>query len=396
MLEEAPIPPAPTPMSVHAGGKLRVESRLPLRTREMLALAYTPGVADVCLAIRDQPALARTHTIKGNSVAVVTDGTAVLGLGDIGPLAAEPVMAGKAMILREFAGINGFPICLDTRDVDEIVRTVSAIAPVFGAILLEDIAAPRCFEIERRLQAELAIPVLHDDQHGTAVVVVAGLANALRLTGRRWEEARVVINGAGAAGTATADLLLQVGVRDLVLFDSAGPLWERRPDLTGEKSRLAACTNPAGFRGSLREALAGADVLVSLSRAGAVGRADVSVMAERAIVFALANPVPEIRPEEVVDTPVEVMATGRSDYPNQVNNSLAFPGIFRGALDSGAAEITRGMLLAAAGAIAGSVPPALLAPGYIVPSPIDIRVPAAVAAAVAQASCSEAAAASRR
>jgi malate dehydrogenase (oxaloacetate-decarboxylating) len=372
-------------MSVHVGGKLRVESRLELRTREMLALAYTPGVAEVCLAIHERPELARTHTIKGNSVAVVTDGTAVLGLGDIGPLAAEPVMAGKAIIMREFAGLNAFPICLDTKDVDEIVRTVKAIAPVFGAINLEDISAPRCFEIERRLRDELSIPVLHDDQHGTAVVVVAALANALRLTGRDWETARVVINGAGAAGIATAQLLLHVGVRDLVAFDSVGPLHAGRSGLSAEKARLAQHTNHRRCTGTLGEALNGADVLIGVSRAGAVRRAELLGMASRAIVFALANPVPEIFPEEVDGTPVEVMATGRSDYPNQVNNSLAFPGIFRGALDAGARSITREMLLAAAQAIAAGVPPAMLAPSYVVPSPTDMRVPAAVAAAVARA-----------
>ena len=372
-------------MELHLGGKIRVSSAFPLNSREDLSLAYTPGVAEVSRAIVRDPSLVFTHTIKGNSVAVVTDGTAVLGLGNIGPLAAEPVMAGKAMLFSEMGGVDAFPICLDTTDPDEIVRTVKLIAPVFGGINLEDISAPRCFEIEDRLDAELDIPVFHDDQHGTAVVVLAALTNALRLTGRDWVGLRVVILGAGAAGVACTRMLLAAGVRDVVVFDRSGSISGARRDLTGVKRLLAETTNPRGFAGGIAGALAGADVLIGLSGPGLVRRDDLTAMAPDAIVLAMANPEPEIFPEHVTGTPVRVMGTGRSDYPNQVNNVLAFPGIFRGALDAGATTLNADMKIAAARAIAGCVSDAELESGRIVPDVLDRRVPAAVAGAVAEA-----------
>jgi len=372
-------------MDLHLGGKIHVTSAFPLTSRAQLSRAYTPGVAEVCRAIVRDPSLAFTHTIKSNSVAVVTDGTAVLGLGNIGPLAAEPVMAGKAMLFSEMGGVDAFPICLDTTDPDEIVRTVKLIAPVFGGINLEDISAPRCFEIEERLDAELDIPVLHDDQHGTAVVVLAALTNALRLTEREWDGLRVVILGAGAAGVACARMLLAAGVRDVVVFDRSGSISSARGDLTSVKRRLAETTNPRGFAGDLAGALHGADVLVGVSGRGLVRREDLASMAPDAIVLAMANPEPEIFPEQVAGTPVRVMGTGRSDYPNQVNNVLAFPGIFRGALDAGATTINAEMKIAAARAIAGCVSDEELESGRIVPDVLDRRVPAAVAGAVADA-----------
>ena len=370
-------------MEMHAGGKIRVGSAFPLNTRADLSRAYTPGVAEVCRAIVSDPSIAYTHTIKANSVAVVTDGTAVLALGNIGPLAAEPVMAGKAMLFSEMAGVDAFPICLDTTDPDEIVRTVKLIAPVFGGVNLEDISAPRCFDIEQRLDAELDIPVFHDDQHGTAVVVLAALSNALRLTGREWDGLRVVMLGAGAAGVACTKMLLTAGVRDVVVFDRAGSIHTARGDLTHVKRALADSTNPHGFAGDIAGALRGADVLVGVSGPGLVRREDLATMAPEAIVLAMANPVPEIFPEDVAGTPVRVMGTGRSDYPNQVNNVLAFPGIFRGALDAGATTINAEMKIAAARAIAGCVSDAELDAGRIVPDVLDRRVPTAVAGAVA-------------
>jgi len=372
-------------MDLHLGGKIHTSSAFPLTSRAQLSRAYTPGVAEVCRAIVRDPSLVFTHTIKSNSVAVVTDGTAVLGLGDIGPLAAEPVMAGKAMLFGEMGGVDAFPICLDTTDPDEIVRTVKLIAPVFGAINLEDISAPRCFDIEARLDAELDIPVFHDDQHGTAVVVLAALTNALRLTGRDWAGLRVVILGAGAAGVACTRMLLTAGVRDVVVFDRSGSISAARADLTRVKRALAETTNPRGFAGDVAGALRGADVLVGVSGPGLVRREDLDAMAPDAIVLAMANPEPEIYPEQVTGTPVRVMGTGRSDYPNQVNNVLAFPGIFRGALDAGATTINAEMKIAAARAIAGRVSDEELESGRIVPDVLDRRVPAAVAAAVADA-----------
>ncbi len=371
--------------ALHRGGKLRIESSVPVDSAAVLARAYTPGVASVCRAIARQPELAHTHSIKSNTVAVVTDGTAVLGLGDIGPLAAEPVMSGKAMLFADMAGVQAFPICLDTRDPDEIVQTVKLIAPVFGGINLEDIAAPRCFEIEARLDAELDIPVFHDDQHGTAIVVMAAMINALELTGRRFEDLRVVISGIGAAGVACTRMLQDAGVADVVGFDSAGAVFVGRHGLRGIKHWYAEATNPSGFSGSLRGALRGADVFIGLSRGGLLTRDDLQGMAADAIVFALANPDPEVLPAEAEGTPVRVFATGRSDLPNQVNNVLAFPGVFRGALDAGATTINRPMKLAAARAIAGCVAPEELEAGRIVPPALDRRVPVVVAAAVAEA-----------
>jgi malate dehydrogenase (oxaloacetate-decarboxylating) len=372
-------------MDLHLGGKIHIASAFPLTTRAQLSRAYTPGVAEVCRAIMRDPSIAFTHTIKSNTVAVVTDGTAVLGLGNIGPLAAEPVMAGKAMLFGEMGGVDAFPICLDTTDPDEIVRTVKLIAPVFGGINLEDISAPRCFEIEERLDAELDIPVFHDDQHGTAVVVLAALTNALRLTGRDWAGLRVVVLGAGAAGVACTRILLGAGVRDVVVFDRVGSISAARTNLTSVKRALAETTNPRGFAGDIAGALAGADVLVGVAGPGLVRRDDLGAMAPDAIVLAMANPEPEIFPEEMTGTPVRIMGTGRSDYPNQVNNVLAFPGIFRGALDVGATTINGEMKIAAARAIAGCVSDGELESGRIVPDVLDRRVPAAVAMAVAEA-----------
>jgi malate dehydrogenase (oxaloacetate-decarboxylating) len=371
--------------ALHRGGKLRIASSVAVDTAAVLARAYTPGVASVCRAIAREPGLAYTHSIKANTVAVVSDGTAVLGLGDIGALAAEPVMAGKAMLFAEMAGVHGFPICLDTRDPDEIVNTVRLIAPVFGGINLEDISAPRCFEIEQRLDAELDIPVFHDDQHGTAIVVMAALINALELTGRRFDDLRVVVSGIGAAGVACTRMLLGAGVSDIVGFDSQGAVHVGRHGLEGVKRWYAEATNPRGFGGTLREALRGADVFLGVSRGGLLGRDDLRVMAPDAIVLALANPDPEVVLQEAAGTPVRVFATGRSDLPNQVNNVLAFPGVFRGALDAGARRIDEPMKIAAAHAIAGCVPPDELARGRIVPPALDRRVPAVVAAAVADA-----------
>jgi malate dehydrogenase (oxaloacetate-decarboxylating) len=352
-------------------------------------MAYTPGVARVCRAIADDPAKAWNLTIKQNAVAVVTDGTAVLGLGDIGPEAALPVMEGKAMLFKEFGGVDAWPICLGTTDPDEIVAAVKAIAPGFGGINLEDVSAPRCFEIEERLRRELDIPVFHDDQHGTAVVVLAALLNALRIVGKELADLRVVVSGVGAAGTATTRMLLAAGVRDVVGCDREGIIHRGRPALTAEKAAYAELTNPRGLRGSVADALRGADVLIGLSAPGAVGLEAVRSMAERAIVFAMANPIPEIAPEEIEDF-VAVVGTGRSDYPNQINNVLAFPGIFRGALDVRASAVTEGMKLAAAHAIAAIVKPEELERDYVIPSVFNRDVAPAVAAAVAAAAEEEA------
>jgi malate dehydrogenase (oxaloacetate-decarboxylating) len=369
---------------LHLGGKLEVTPRVPLKTRDDLSMAYTPGVARISTAIANDPSKVWTLTIKQNTVAVVSDGSAVLGLGNVGPEAALPVMEGKAVLFKTFAGVDAFPICLATHGVDEIVRTVVALAPVFGGINLEDISAPRCFEIERRLRSELDIPVFHDDQHGTAIVVHAALVNALRVVGKSMEDIRVVITGVGAAGAATTKTLLADGVRDIVGCDREGALYAGRPGLTPAKSAYAAATNPRGLRCSADEALAGADVYIGLSAPGAVSAAGVRTMADRAIVFAMANPTPEVAPEEVEGV-AEVIATGRSDYPNQINNVLAFPGVFRGALDVRAREITTEMELAAAHAIAAVVPADQLEADYIVPSVFDKSVAPAVANAVAEA-----------
>jgi len=368
---------------LHIGGKMEIRSKVGLDSREALSLAYTPGVAEVCEAIAAEPDLVSDYTWVSNTVAVVTDGTAVLGLGDIGPAAAMPVMEGKAVLFKQFGGVDAVPICLDTRDTDEIVETVVRLAPSFGGINLEDISSPRCFEIERRLKQRLDIPVFHDDQHGTAVVVLAALEGALALTGRAPADARVVISGAGAAGVAVARILLAAGVRDLVVLDRKGILSSSRSDLTDVKAELAAETaDRTGRQGSLAEALAGADVFIGVS-GGTVPEDYVATMAADSVIFGLANPTPEVLPE-VAHRHARVVATGRSDFPNQINNVLAFPGIFRGAFDVRATSITEGMKLAAADALAGLVGEELRE-DYVIPSPFDPRVGPAVAGAVAAA-----------
>jgi malate dehydrogenase (oxaloacetate-decarboxylating) len=366
---------------LHLGGKIEVRSKVPLRTRDDLSMAYTPGVARVCLAIAEHPEDVRRLTVKRNSVAVVTDGSAVLGLGNLGPAAALPVMEGKAALFKRFADIDAWPLCLDTQDVDEIVRTVQLVAPVFGGINLEDIAAPRCFEVEARLRELLDIPVFHDDQHGTAIVVLAALTNALRVVGKQLADVRVVLSGAGAAGSAIARLLLVAGARDLVLTDIGGVVHAGRPDLDPNRIELAGRTNPRGLTGTLREALVGADVFIGVSAPGILTGDDVATMAEGAVVFALANPDPEVDPAAARGT-AAVVATGRSDEPNQINNVLAFPGVFRGLLDAGARHVDLEMEAAAAQALADVVQPDQLNAAFIVPSVFDPAVTAAVAAAV--------------
>ena len=369
---------------LHRGGKIEVAPKVQIKSRDDLSMAYTPGVARVCMAIHDDPSAAWNLTVKGNTVAVVTDGTAVLGLGDIGPEAAMPVMEGKAMLFKEFGGVDAWPICLDTKDVDEIVAIVKAIAPGFGGINLEDIAAPRCFEIERRLQAELDIPVFHDDQHGTAVVVLAALINALKLVSKRASDVRIVMVGVGAAGIAVADMLAAHGVTDLIGCDRKGALYAGREGLDAVRREFAERTNPRRFAGTIAEALAGADVAIGLSGPGTISPDAVRTMADRAVVFALANPTPEVQPEDVRED-VAVIATGRSDYPNQINNVLAFPGIVRGALDVRARTVTEEMKLAAAEAIASVIGEGELHADYVIPSVFNRRVTDAVAAAVAEA-----------
>ncbi|GAA1967416.1 NADP-dependent malic enzyme [Nocardioides panacihumi] len=368
---------------LHVGGKMEVAASVPLAGRAELSMAYTPGVARVCTAIAEDATLSHHYTWVPNTVAVVTDGTAVLGLGDIGPSAAMPVMEGKAILFKQFGGVDGIPICLDTTDVDEIVETVVRMAPSFGGINLEDISAPRCFEIEERLKERLDIPVFHDDQHGTAVVTLAALWNALRLTGRTVESTRVVISGAGAAGVAIAKILVEAGVKDLCVVDRKGIVSSEREDLTPVKRRLAELTaDRNGRAGSLAEALRDADVYVGVS-GGTVPEELVATMAPESIVFAMANPDPEIHPD-VAHRYARVVATGRSDFPNQINNVLAFPGIFRGAFDARATAITERMKLAAAEALAELVGDELSA-DMVIPSPFDPRVGPAVAAAVAEA-----------
>ncbi|OTA41270.1 MAG: malate dehydrogenase, partial [Symbiobacterium thermophilum] len=365
---EADLKEAALRLHVQNRGKWTTASKVPLQTQEDLALAYSPGVAEPCRAIAADPEAVFRYTARGNLVAVVSDGSAVLGLGDIGPEAALPVMEGKALLFKAFAGIDAVPLVLAERDVDEIVRTVTRLSPTFGGINLEDIAAPRCFAVERKLQAAVDIPVFHDDQHGTAIVVAAGLQNALKLVGKRLEEVRVVIEGAGASGLATAALLLDLGVSDLTLVDSRGTIYPGRPDgMNPFKEELAQRTNPRRVRGGLAEALAGADVAVGLARGGSMTREMVRAMAPDPIVFALANPEPAIWPEEAKAAGAAVVATGRSDYPNQLNNVLAFPGIFRGALDVRAREINEAMKRAAVRAIADLVAPEELSPDYIIP-----------------------------
>ncbi len=369
---------------MHKGGKIEIVGKVAIKTRDDLSMAYTPGVARVSSAIHDDPDSAWTLTIKGNTIAVVSDGTAVLGLGDIGPEAAMPVMEGKAMLFKELAGVDAFPLCLSTTDVDEIVRIVEGVAPTFGGINLEDISAPRCFEVERRLKESLDIPVFHDDQHGTAVVVLAALLNALKVVGKNAEDVHVVMVGAGAAGLACAKIILENGVRDLIVCDIGGTLHTGRTDLTPELAAMAARTNQRGLVGSADDALKDADVVIGVSAPGAFTAAGVRTMANDAIVFAMANPTPEVQPEEVWED-VAIMATGRSDYPNQINNVLAFPGIFRGALDVRSRGIDEAMKLAAARAIASAIPESDLGPEYIIPSVFNRAVAPAVAEAVAKA-----------
>jgi malate dehydrogenase (oxaloacetate-decarboxylating) len=362
----------------HEGGKLGVHATKPLRDRDDLSLLYTPGVAEVSLAIAADPSLSSRYTARGNTVAVISDGTAVLGLGDIGPLGAMPVMEGKAVLFKHFAGIDAVPVVMETGTVDELVDAIARIAPSYGGINLEDISAPRCFDIEERLKERLDIPVFHDDQHGTAIVVLAGLLNAVRVLDRRLPEQRVVVSGAGAAGVAVTKLLQRAGVRDVVVCDSRGIISPSRQDLTGHKSRLAASTNPRGLSGRISTALTGADVYIGVS-GGTVPEDEVALMAPGGMIFALANPTPEVHPD-VAHRHAAIVATGRSDFPNQINNVLAFPGIFRGALDSGAPRITEAMKLAAAHAIADLVeePSA----ECIVPSVFQEGVADAVASAV--------------
>ncbi|MEO1392784.1 MAG: NAD-dependent malic enzyme [Cyanobacteria bacterium J06634_5] len=362
--------------ALHRGGKLRVEAKIPLREQDDLAMAYTPGVGRVCVEISNHPERVYDLTIKGNTVAIVSDGSAVLGLGNLGAEASMPVMEGKAMLFKEFAGLDAFPICLDTQDTDEIIETVKRIAPVFGAVNLEDISAPRCFEIEKRLQEALDIPIFHDDQHGTAIVSLAALTNSLKVVGKQMGDIKLVINGAGAAGLSMGRLFKKAGLQDLVVCDSKGIISTGRTNLTAAKQEFAV-----EAAGPLADAMRGADVFMGVSAPGVVSVEMVTSMADKPIVFAMANPVPEIQPELVKDI-VAVIATGRSDYPNQINNVLAFPGVIRGAVDCRAEAITTDMFLAAGTAIASLIPDPELTPNNIMPSVFDARVAPAVAAAV--------------
>jgi malate dehydrogenase (oxaloacetate-decarboxylating) len=368
--------------ALHRGGKIEVVSTVPLRDADDLSLAYTPGVAEVCLAIEADPGLAYDYTWKSSVVAVVTDGSAVLGLGNIGPLASLPVMEGKALLFKQFGGVDAVPIALDCTEIEDMVETVARLAPSFGGINLEDISAPRCFEIEEQLKARLDIPVFHDDQHGTAIVALAAMQNAARLTGRSLGDLRAVVSGAGAAGVAVTKILLEAGIGDIAIADSKGVVHAGRTDLTPIKAAMAAITNHSGQTGSIVEAMIGADVYIGLS-AGKVEEADVARLAPEAMIFAMANPTPEIHPD-VARRYARVVATGRSDFPNQINNVLAFPGVFRGALDVRASAITEGMKLAAASALCDVVGDAV-SEEYVVPSVFDPRVGPAVTAAVSAA-----------
>lgn len=370
-------------------GKIEVVSRAAVETAEDLSIAYTPGVAAPCLEIRRDPDLSYTYTRRGNLVAVITDGSAVLGLGNIGPLAGMPVMEGKCALFKSFAGIDAFPLCVGTQDVDELVETIRLISGSFGGINLEDISAPRCFEVERRLKEACDIPIFHDDQHGTAIVASAALINACRLTGRELATARIVFSGAGAAGISIASLMLELGAHDIVLCDVDGALYEGKPGMNPAQERIAAQTNPRGVTGSLADALADADVFVGVSVAGVLSQDMVRSMAPHPIVFALANPVPEIMPHEARAAGAAVCASGRSDFPNQINNVLVFPGVFRGALDVRARDISDGMMVAATHAIAGMVGEDELRADYILPSALDKRVVPVVAASVAEAARAE-------
>lgn len=370
-------------------GKIEVVSRAAVETAEDLAIAYTPGVAAPCLEIQRDPDLSYTYTRRGNLVAVITDGSAVLGLGNIGPVAGMPVMEGKCALFKSFADIDAFPLCVGTQDVDELVEIIRLISGSFGGINLEDISAPRCFEVERRLKEVCDIPIFHDDQHGTAIVGSAALINACRLTGRELATARIVFSGAGAAGISIASLMLELGAHDIVLCDVDGALYEGKPGMNPAQERIAAQTNPRGVTGSLADALADADVFVGVSVAGVLSQDMVRSMAPHPIVFALANPVPEIMPNEARAAGAAVCASGRSDFPNQINNVLVFPGVFRGALDVRARDISDGMMVAATHAIAGMVGEDELRADYILPSALDKRVVPVVAAAVAEAARSE-------
>ncbi|MBA2528579.1 MAG: NAD-dependent malic enzyme [Euzebyales bacterium] len=370
---------------LHLGGKLSVEPKVALRTRDDLSMTYTPGVARVCLAIAGNPADARRLTIKRNTVAVVTDGSAVLGLGNLGAAAALPVMEGKAVLFKRFAGVDAWPVCLDTQDSDEIVRTVQLLAPAYGGVNLEDIASPRCFEVERRLQESLDIPVFHDDQHGTAIVVSASLTNALRVVDKALGDVRITVCGVGAAGVAVIKILLAEGATRILACDRHGILCRGDASLDDSKRWVAEHTNPERRSGSLRDAVAGADVFIGVSGPNLLHGDDIATMAAGAVVFALANPDPEVDPGAAREH-ATVVATGRSDEPNQINNVLAFPGVFRGALDGGASKITEAMKIAAARALAGVVTDAELSPSYIVPSVFNADVAPAVAEAVRQAS----------
>ena len=370
--------------AMHEGGKVDVVSRIVVNDRDDLSMAYTPGVARVCKAIEADPLLSHDLTIRKNTVAIVSDGTAVLGLGDIGPLGAMPVMEGKALLFKEFAGVDGFPICLDTKDPEQIIETVRNIAPSFGGINLEDIAAPVCFEVEDRLKEILDIPVFHDDQHGTAVVTLAALENSLKIVDKRYEDLTVVIAGVGAAGVAISKILMNAGVRNIIGVDREGAVYDGRGNLNVAKQWFAENTNPEGRKGDLAAIMPGSDVFIGVSGPNLIGRDAVLSMAKDPIVFAMANPDPEIRPEEASGA-VAIMATGRSDFPNQINNVLCFPGIFRGALDVGATQITENMKVAAAHAIASVVSPEELSPDYVIPSVFDKRVAPLVAAASAEA-----------
>ena len=364
-------------------GKLEMVSRCPIQTQEDLSLAYTPGVAAPCLEIQKDPALSFQLTRRQNLVAVITDGSAVLGLGDIGPLAGMPVMEGKCVLFKEFAGVDAVPLCVDTQDVEEMVQTISLISKSFGGINREDIAAPRCFEVERRLKERCDIPVFHDDQHGTAVVITAALTNALKVVGKKKEQVKVVLNGIGAAGGAAAKLLLDLGYSNLILCDKDGILCAGDPTLLPHHAELAARTNQAGQRGTLADALVGADVFIGVSRPGLVTGEMVESMAKDPILLAMANPVPEIMPDIALAHGAAVVGTGRSDFPNQINNVLVFPGLFKGALSCGAVQITEGMKHAAARALADLVPPEQLSPTCILPSPLNRAAAEAVAHAVA-------------
>lgn len=369
---------------MHLGGKIRVTNKVPLTTRDDLSMAYTPGVARVCMAIHDEPENVYKLTIKRNTVAVVSDGTAVLGLGDIGPAGALPVMEGKAMLFKEFGKLDAFPICLDTKDTEEIIKAVKYIAPVFGGINLEDISAPRCFEIEERLKKELDIPVFHDDQHGTAVVVLAALINALKIVDKKMEDLKVIVTGVGAAGVACSKILMHAGVKNIIGFDRSGAIYKGRKEMNFMKQWFAEHTNPTNFQGSVKDALEGADLFMGLSGPGPIEAIDLKKMARDPIVFAMANPTPEVMPEDAAPY-VRIMATGRSDYPNQINNVLCFPGIFRGALDCHATDINEEMKLAAAHAIASVISDSELNEDYIIPGVFNPKVVELVAKAVVEA-----------